>query len=85
LRTFTGSYSEANLASLFTAANFVGSTAAGGQASLVTFSATPKEVYLVLNDAVAGYQTGSDGVVRFQLGGLTTNQIVAWNAGFRVV
>jgi Ca2+-binding RTX toxin-like protein len=85
LRTFTGSYSEANLASLFTAANFVGSTAAGGQASLVTFSATPKEVYLLLNDAVAGYQTGSDGVVRFQLGGLTTNQIVAWKAGFRVV
>ena len=85
LRAFNGSYSEANLASLFTAANFVGSTAAGGQASLVTFSATPKEVYLVLNDSVAGYQTGKDGVVRFQLGGLTTNQIVAWKAGFRVV
>ena len=58
------SFSVASLQSLLTSAAFAASGAA-----LVTFGRSTDEVYLVLNDGIAGYNAATDGVIRIKYKG----------------
>jgi len=66
------SFSVASLQSLLSSVVFAASGAA-----LVTFGGSTDEVYLVLNDGIAGYNSATDGVIRIRYTGtLSTFAIV---------
>ena len=62
------SFSIASLESLLASAAFAASGAA-----LVTFGRSTDEVYLVLNDGIAGYSAATDGVIRIKYTGMLDN------------
>ena len=54
-------FSGAALEALFASVEFAASSAA-----LVTFGGSTNEVYLVLNNGIAGYSAATDGVIRIR-------------------
>jgi hypothetical protein len=62
------SFSVASLESLLSSAAFAASGAA-----LVTFGGSTDEVYLVLNDGIAGFNPATDGVLRIKYTGTLTD------------
>jgi Ca2+-binding RTX toxin-like protein len=69
----SGAYSDAALAAALTTSNLLANGATLVEFGLNNFSNSASTVYLVLNDATAGYNSASDSVVRIVSGN------AAWN------